>query len=357
MLHAVILAGGSGTRFWPQSRRALPKQFLKFGGERTLLQETVDRIRTLVPADRIWIVTGAAHAAETARQLPEIASEQVLIEPCGRNTAPCIGLAAIRLLAADPDAVMVVMPADHVIRPAADFQKAVEQAAAVVQGDPRSLVLFGATPTFPATGFGYIQCGDPLAEGSAACRVVAFREKPDRTTAERYLASGGFLWNCGLFVWRAATIVEQLERHAPEIFERLQRLRAAAGGERWAESLTTEFPRMPSISIDYAVLEKSQDVCVIPVPFTWDDVGSWQSLARLLASDHDGNTLDGTHCGLNTSGCIVRSSADHLVATFGVRDLIIVYTPDATLVADKHDEAALRQLLAELERRGFDRYL
>ena len=171
------------------------------------------------------------------------------------------------------------------------------------------------------------------------------------------MASQEFFWNCGLFVWRAATILEQLERHVPAIFERLQRLRAVVGTERWAESLAAEFPQMPSISIDYSVLEKSQSVCVVPASFEWDDVGSWQSLARLLSSDDEGNTIDGTHCGLNTSGCIIRSSADHLVATFGVRDLVIVYTPDATLVADKHDENSLRRLIAELEQRGLTNFL
>ena len=356
MLHAVIMAGGSGTRFWPQSRRALPKQFLRFGSDRTLLQKTVDHCRAFVPPERTWIVTGAAHAAETARQVPSIVSENVLIEPCGRNTAPCIGLAAIQLLAADPDAVMLVMPADHVIRPVAEFQRTVERAVDVVTSDSAALLLFGVTPTYPATGFGYIQRGDALVD-SPGFRVASFREKPDAATAARYVVSQEFFWNCGLFVWRAATILEQLERHVPAIFERLQRLRAVVGTERWAESLAAEFPQMPSISIDYSVLEKSQSVCVVPASFEWDDVGSWQSLARLLSSDDEGNTIDGTHCGLNTSGCIIRSSAEHLVATFGVRDLVIVYTPDATLVADKHDENSLRRLIAELEQRGLTNFL
>ena len=162
MLHAVIMAGGSGTRFWPQSRRALPKQFLQFGSERTLLQEAVDRCRAIVPLERTWIVTGDSHSAETVRQLPRLTSEHVLVEPCGRNTAPCIGLAAIQLLAVDPEAAMLVMPADHVIRTAEQFQQTVEQAAAVVADDPQSLVLFGATPSYPATGFGYIQRGAEL---------------------------------------------------------------------------------------------------------------------------------------------------------------------------------------------------
>ncbi len=357
MLHAVILAGGSGTRFWPQSRRALPKQFLRFGSDRTLLQETVDRCRVIVPIERTWIVTGESHLAETVRQLPELASEHVLVEPCGRNTAPCIGLAAMQLLAVDPDAVMLVMPADHVIRTAEQFQRTVEQAAAVVANAPQSLVLFGATPSYPATGFGYIQRGAELSDQPGAFRVAAFREKPDLATAQRYVAAKEYFWNCGLFVWRAATILEQIELHSPEIGTRLKRLQAAIGTAKWNETLAAEFPQMPSISIDYAVLERADSVAVVPAAFEWDDVGSWQALARLLPADADGNAISGRFCGLNSTGCIVRSSEEHLVATFGVRDLIIVQTPDATLVADNRDENSLRQLIAELERRGLTGFL
>ncbi len=301
-------------------------------------------------------MTGAAHAAETARQVPSIASENVLIEPCGRNTAPCIGLAAIQLLAADPEAVMLVMPADHVIRPVTEFQQTVERAAEIVAQDSTALVLFGVAPTYPATGFGYIQRGEALAD-SAGFRVASFREKPDAATAARYIASQEFFWNCGLFVWRAATILEQLERHTPQIADRLKRLATTVGTDRWPEALAAQFPQMPSISIDYAVLEKAEHVAVVPATFEWDDVGSWQALSRLLMADAEKNTVDGRFCAINASGCIVRSTSEHLVAAYGVRDLIIVHTPDATLVADKHDETALRHLIAELERRGLTDFL
>lgn len=357
MLHAVVMAGGSGTRFWPQSRRRLPKQFLQFGSERTLLQETVDRCRDFIPLECTWIVTGAAHSAETVRQIPEVPERNVLIEPCGRNTAPCIGLAAIQLLATDPDAVMLVMPADHVIRTAEQFRRTVEQAVAVLQQSPESLVLFGAVPTYPATGFGYIQRGAEWPGQTNVFRVAAFREKPDLPTAEHYFTTNEFFWNCGLFVWRADTILNELVRHQPEIGTRLQRLQAAIDTETWNETLAAEFPQMPSISIDYAVLERANSVAVVPAAFTWDDVGSWQALARLLPTDADGNTVSGPFCGLNSTGCIVRTTGEHLVATFGVRDLIIVQTPDATLVADKRDENSLRQLLVELERRGLSKFL
>ena len=262
----------------------------------------------------------------------------------------------MRLLATDPDAVMLVMPADHVIRPVSEFQRTVEQATAIIAQDPAALVLFGVVPTYPATGFGYIQRGEALTN-SSGFRVAAFREKPDVATATQYLASQEFFWNCGLFVWRADTILEQLKRHTPEITTRLKRLQAVIGTEQWPATLATEFPQMPSVSIDYAVLEKANSVAVVPATFDWDDVGSWQALARLLPADADGNTISGRFCGVNSIGCIVRSSDKHLIATYGVSDLIIVQTPDATLVADKRDENSLRQLIAELERSGLSDFL
>jgi mannose-1-phosphate guanylyltransferase len=358
MLHAVVMAGGSGTRFWPQSRRALPKQFQRIGTQRTLIQETVERCRPLIPPHRVWVVTGQAHADETQRQLPELLPAQVLVEPCPRNTAPCVGLAAIRLLAADPEAVMLVLPADHVIQPAAKFVEAVETANEVVTAQPDAFVLFGVPPNYPATGYGYIHRGHLLpGHHSSLYSVEAFKEKPDLLTAARYVATDDYYWNCGIFVWRAQTILDALREHAPEVFARLQRLKPLLGTAQWDAALAEEFPLMPSISIDYAVLEKAQNVAVMPAPFTWDDVGSWQALPRLQGSDSDGNTIDGLHCGDETHGCIIRGPADHLIATYGTRDLIIVHTPTATLVADKRDENSLKALIAEIQRRGLERFL
>jgi mannose-1-phosphate guanylyltransferase len=358
MLHAVIMAGGSGTRFWPESRLQLPKQFLKFSGEQTLIQESVGRCAPAIPVNNVWIVTNAAHASETTRQLPEVPAHQILLEPCGRNTAPCIGLAAIHLLAIDPDATMLVMPADQVIDPTAMFQKAVSQAVELVESDPRTLVLFGIEPTYPATGFGYIRRGDPLPDTELPMfQVQSFQEKPNQLTAARYNATGEYYWNCGIFVWRAQTILDALGVHAPEIHERLLRLRSSIGQPGWAAALESEFPPMPSISIDYAVLEKADQVRVLEAPFEWDDVGSWHALARLLPADRDGNTLDGRVCPVDSSGCIVRTTDDHLVATIGVKDLIIVHTPTATLVADRRDEGAIRELIKELQCRNLNEYL
>lgn len=358
MLHVVIMAGGSGTRFWPQSRRKLPKQFLAIGGERTLIQETADRCLPLIAPERLWVVTGAIHAAETARQLPDLSSEQVLIEPCGRNTAPCIGLAAIRLLAADPDAVMLVVPADHVITPADAFRRAVTDATRFLAAHPDSFVLFGVKPDHPATGFGYIHRSPATVAGEdRVYPVAAFKEKPDPLTAAEYVASDEYLWNCGIFVWTARAVLEALAVHQPELHAGLLRLRESIGTDRWSDAVTAEFPKLPSISIDYAVLEHADNVFVLPATFGWDDVGSWHAVRRLRPQDDDGNTIDGLHAGVDTTNCIIRSTPDHLVTTIGVKDLIIVHTPDATLVADQRDEAAVKRLLAELERRGLTDYL
>lgn len=358
MLHTVIMAGGSGSRFWPQSRRALPKQFLHFGSSRTLIQETADRCLPMIAPHRLWVVTGAAHAEETARQLPELLASQILVEPCGRNTAPCIALAAIRLLSADPDAVMLVVPADHIISPPESFQDAVQRAVKFVESQPEALVLFGVPPNFPSTGFGYIQRGDSCtADETTLYKVQAFKEKPNQLTAARYVASEEYYWNCGIFVWRADAILKAMAEFEPEIFTRCERLKKTIGTPQWDAALAEEFPAMPSISIDYAVLEKAQSVYVLPAPFQWDDVGSWQALPRLLSHDNDGNTVAGVHCGQETGGCIIRGTDDHLIATFGVKDLIIVHTPTATLVADRRNENSIKELTAEIERRGLQAYL
>ena len=359
MLHAVIMAGGSGTRFWPQSRRTMPKQLLRLAGERTMIQSTVDRCSGWIEAERTWVVTNQAQAEETSRQLPQIPAGNILIEPCGRNTAPCIGLAAIQLLQHDADAVMLVMPADHVMQPVETFRDAALRAAGIVERNPELFVLFGVPPTYPSTGFGYIERGPELADSDdgGAFQVKSFREKPDRVTAAEYVDNGNFYWNCGIFVWRAEQILAALEQYESDIHGRLMRLARKLGSDDWQAALDAEFPQMKSISVDYAVLEKATQVCVLEATFQWDDVGSWQSLSRLLDDDESGNIIDGPFCGLDTNGCIIRSTEDHLIATMGLKDCIVVHTPDATLVAHKDDENAIRKLVALIEEQGYGRFL
>ncbi|MEQ9408603.1 MAG: mannose-1-phosphate guanylyltransferase [Fuerstiella sp.] len=357
MLHAVIMAGGSGTRFWPQSRQRLPKQLLRLAGERTMIQQTLDRCGDLIAPQQAWIVTNATQADLTRQQLPALPPENVLVEPAARNTAPCVGLAAVHAVQRDPDAVMLVMPADHVISPPEKFQQALSRAAAVVSQFPDRLVLFGVPPTFPATGFGYIERDIPLDEAAGVFEVSTFREKPALDVAEQYVAAGNFYWNCGIFCWRADTILKQLETFQPETHQRLQTLAEAIGTDRYDAVLAEQFPQMNSVSIDVAVLEQATGVTVIEAPFTWDDVGSWLAVPRLIGQDPNGNTVDGPFAGVDTKNCIVRSTPDHLIATLGVDDLIIVHTEDATLVARRQDSERIKDLLQELKQRGDDQYL
>lgn len=352
------MAGGSGTRFWPESRRSVPKQFLALAGERTLLQQTSDRCQPLIPPARQWVVTNALQAERARDQLADISGVRVLVEPSPRNTAPCIGLAAVHLLHDDPDAVMAVLPSDHLIRPDSVFRDALAQAESLVVEDPRRLLLFGVRPSYPATGFGYIERGAPLgSRKSNAFAVASFREKPVREIAEEYVRSGHFYWNCGIFVWRADRILSALAAHEPEMHQRLLRIAASLGSSREHDVLSAEFPAMRSVSIDYAVLERESGSVVVEAPYEWDDLGSWQALARLHGADSDGNTVFGRHRGVGTRNCIIRSQGEHLVATIGMEDCIVVHTDDATFVARRDDEDAIRKLIELLRERGDERFL
>lgn len=362
MLHAVIMAGGSGTRFWPESRGPMPKQLLKLVGERTMLQSTVDRLGALVPPERTLVVTGAALVDEVRRQLPALPATAIVGEPCRRDTAPCIGLAALLVSKNDPGAIMAVMPSDHVISPDDAFQKAIAQAAELVADQPERIVTFGIRPTYPAESFGYIERGAPLpaaakAGAASAYHVKQFREKPKAAVAREYVEAGTFSWNSGIFVWSAATILRALEERQPEMVARLRTIASALGTPRYAEVLEREFAAIRGVSIDYAVMEHARDVVVIEAPFHWDDVGSWQAIARLRGTDERGNTILAQHVGLNTSGTIVRGPDGHLIVTLGVTDLIVVHTPEATLVANKHDEESIRELVKMIAERGWEKYL
>src|SRR5262245_50309817 len=260
MLHAMIMAGGGGTRFWPRSRQKRPKQFLTLAGDRSLLQLAFDRIESQVPPERTWIITGAAHAEETGRQLPELPADRIIGEPCGRDTAACIGLGAALIAAQDPQAVMLVMPADHVIEPAREFSRAVHVAEQIAIEHPQALVTFGITPTFPATGYGYIQRGAEIGQrqGVATFRVLAFREKPTGDTAERFVASGEYFWNSGIFVWKVSTILDAFRENQPKLHAALCRIAESWSTPGRDEVLKREYETLNKISIDYAVMEKAK---------------------------------------------------------------------------------------------------
>jgi len=357
MLHSVIMAGGVGARFWPASRTLRPKQLLRLTGERTMIQATVDRLGELIPNERVMIVTNQSLVDPIAAQLPALAPSSIIGEPCKRDTAPCIGLAAALIQRSDPDATMVIMPADHAIETPEKFQSAMRQAAALVEVDPSRLVTFGVRPTYPSESFGYIERGGLVGDYADVYRVEMFREKPTVEVAEQYLSEGNFYWNAGIFVWKAATILEAIERYEPTMFRHLQAIAESGGTEQYARTLQTEFAAIEGKSIDYAVMEKHDNVVVIEAPFEWDDVGNWQSLARTRKPDEEGNTVRGKHLSVKSRGCIVSGDDEHLIVTVGMEDCIVVHTPDATLVAHKRDEEAIRQVVLQLKEKGWSEYL
>jgi len=336
----------------------MPKQLLRLAGDRTMIQQTLDRSKSWVDAARTWVVTNDVQAAATIRQLPELPPANLLVEPAARNTAPCVGLAAIQILQQDPDGIMFVMPADHVIQPEEAFAKAARRAVEIVESDPSRLVLFGVIPTFAATGYGYIERSSAAGTGTPRVyEVAAFREKPHQSLAEQYLRDGRYFWNCGIFCWKAQTIIDLLKQFEPELYDGLMRIADGIRSGHSSEVIAEEFPQLKSISIDYAVLERAQGVVVVEAPFQWDDVGSWLSLQRLNGTDSEGNTTDGPFCGVDTQGCIIRTTDGHLIATLGLRNLIIVHTPDATLVADAAQSERIREVLTQLEKQDQKKFL
>jgi len=360
MLHAIVMAGGSGTRFWPASRAALPKQLLPLAGSLTLLEDTVARLEGLVPPERTMIVTAARLLDAARRQTPALPEAALVGEPCKRDTAPCIGLAALLISRADPDATMVVMPSDHVIQPAETFRAAIRQAEGLVAASPGRLVTFGVRPTYPAESFGYIQQGPALAVGpdeAPAHAVASFREKPPAAVAAQYLAAGSYLWNAGIFVWKVATILAALAERQPECLAHLERIAAAWDTPEREAVFAREFAAIKGISIDYAVLEQARDVIVIEAPFGWDDLGGWSAVARQRGGDEQGNTFVGRQLDLGSRGTIVHTNGDHLVVTLGLENMLVVHTPDATLVADRAREEEVKKVVAELESRGWEVFL
>jgi mannose-1-phosphate guanylyltransferase len=355
--HAVIMAGGSGTRLWPLSRTARPKQLLDVvaapdGGVHSLLAEAFSRLQAVLPTEQIWVCTGERYGDLVRAALPELGADRLILEPVARDTANAVGLAAAVVADVDPDAELAVVSADHVIRPVEAFADALRVAYDCLAVRPGALVTLGISPTSAATGFGYVQRGRPT-EVSGAVEVASFREKPDRETAERYLASGEYLWNSGMFVWRARTVLDALARHLPETAEGLRRIIAA---EDRAEALAEIFPTLPKISVDYAVLEPAAAepgrVLVVALDVDWLDVGSWPALAGTLDGDGVGNAVRGLVVALDSSGNVVLSDdPSHLVALVGVRDSVVVHTADVTMVCPVADAERVKELLALVEQR------
>ncbi|CCG04954.1 mannose-1-phosphate guanylyltransferase [Blastococcus saxobsidens] len=364
MRHAVIMAGGSGTRLWPLSRAGRPKQLLDVvaddaDGAHSLLEEAFGRLHAVLPPEQIWVCTAARYAEQVRRALPDLAADRLVLEPVPRDTANAAGLTAALVAEADPEAELAVVSADHVIRPVERFAAALETAYAALAVRPRSLVTLGITPTAPATGFGYVQRG-PATEVAGVAEAASFREKPDLATAEQYLASGQYLWNSGMFVWRARTVLDALREHLPPTADALDRVVAAEPGADREAVLTEVFPTLPKISVDYAVLEpaaRSGRVLVVDLDVDWLDVGSWPALAHTLDGDGAGNAVHGMAVLLDSAGNVVFSDdPEHLVALIGVRDSVVVHTADVTMVCPVADAERVKQLLAAVEAGHGSRY-
>ena len=356
MLHPVVLSGGSGTRLWPLSRHNQPKQFLSLIGDRSLFQETLLRASRLPDAQPPVTVCADDHRFMVGEQLQGIglASGGIILEPAARNTAPAIALAALHVAERDPDATMLVMPADHLIEDEASFRLAVERSRA--QAEDGWLVTFGITPDYAETGYGYILRGEALAAG--VYQVARFVEKPDAPTAERYLAEGTYAWNSGMFLFRAARYLEELGRHAPAILDAVQKAHAGRTSDLDFTRLPeAEFLASPSDSIDYAVMEKTRKAAVVPVSCGWSDIGSWSSLWAVAERDTDGNLNQGDVISVDCSGNLVRAADRRMIATLGVDDLVIVDTPDATLVARKDRVQDVKKIVDRLKSEGRPEHL
>ncbi len=345
---AVIMAGGVGKRFWPESRRATPKQLLPIAGDASMLRMTVDRLKRVTDADHILIITNSEQERAIRSECPDLPSENILIEPNGKNTAPCIGLAAIIIQNREPNAVMGVFPADHYIEDADAFAEFIRKGIKIAD-EKKALVTFGVIPTRPATGYGYIQYHKPVDSGETIFSVKAFAEKPDLDTAQLFLKSGDFLWNSGIFVWKVDTILDSYQDFLPEIWDSLENIKGAIGKPVWDSVLTVEWATLKSISIDYGVMEKAQNVYVVKVDFTWNDVGSWDAVHAMRAKDRDGNVSRGDVIFQDASNNLVHSNG-RVIALLGVDDLVVIDTHDALLVIPRGQTERIKELVDKFEK-------
>lgn len=353
-MKAVILAGGQGTRFWPVSRERRPKQFLQIAGSRTMLQETAARVQPFLSPQDIYVVCSDPYVEEVCSQLPELGPEQIIVEPLARSTAPCVGLAATYLKRHYPDEVMAVLPSDHVIGQVDEFNQVLEAAQELAGQD--WLVTFGIQPSFPATGYGYLLQGEKIGEfGSrSAYRVARFTEKPDPKLAGRFLSEGNYCWNSGMFVWSIESILREIGTCMPELGQALKEIdKSWEDGERMLELFTG----LESVSIDFGVMEKAEKVAVLPCDLGWSDVGSWKALEEIRSRDSQGLSSNTSYVNIDGRDCLLYAAQEKIIALVGVKNLLIIDTPDALLVCDRERAEDVKKVVDHLREKNLKEYL
>ncbi len=355
MRYGMIMAGGSGTRLWPMSRGARPKQLLELFNEQSLLSLSMKRLEGTIDSDKRLICASEQHRQQIQKGLPELSADQFLGEPCGRDTLNAIGLTAAVLHQQDPDAVFLVLTADHIIEPQSAFAEAARQGLRLVEDDPSRIVTFGIRPTHAATGYGYVERGEPIQGFQDAFSAKRFVEKPDLATAEAYLASGNFDWNSGMFVFNAASFLNAMRAFAPESHAGLIRIASAWNTSERQEVLKEVYPTLPKVSVDYGIMEPTSrddrwNVCVVPMEVHWLDLGSWTSYAQTLDEDSNGCRSNGSAVHLDSRNVLaISDDPNHTITTIGAEDLIVIHTSDATLVLPFKSDQRVKELAQQVD--------
>lgn len=348
MVKAVIIAGGRGERFWPKSRIRTPKQLLPIATNKSMLYETVKRIRSLVKPEDILIIARKGLGTRIKKELPKIPTKNIISEPFGRDTAAAVGLGAILVESKEPESVMIILPADHVIGEPKKFLKTLRVAIKAAR-DTDNLVTMGIKPNRPETGYGYIEIGSPIRQfaGSPVYRVKRFTEKPDRKEALKFMKSGRYLWNSGMFIWRTSVILKAMRKHMPQLYRGLLEIQKALGTLKERGAIERVYRKLDKVSIDYGIMEKARNTLVVKADYLWDDVGNWQALERILSKDKEGNIAHGEICTLNTRDSIILSDKG-VVGTIGLKNLIVISTGDATLICPKDRAQEVKELVHKL---------
>lgn len=358
MNYAVIMSGGMGTRFWPKSRHSFPKQFLKTVGNKTMIQNTFERIEKCINRENICVVTNKNYIKTIKRQLPMIKTENIFIEPYNKETATCIGLSALRLLKKDKDAVVVVLPSDHMILNIDEFEKTVDAGIKHAESCDM-LVTFGIIPRGAETAYGYIEIGKPISiiNNITIFNAKRFTEKPNKTVAQIFVDKGTFLWNSGMFVFKAATLIKEIKMYLPDLYSSLIIMEKAIGANNENKVIEEEYSKIDGISIDFGIMEKSLNIAVLKTKLEWDDIGSWNTLEKYYLKDDDGNIINGLCTSIDTKNCIIFGDS-RLIATIGINNLLIVDTGDTLLICDRERDQDIKGMVKQIENtRGFEKFV